>query len=103
MPQYPYRPRLIAALRRTLEHLERESGSSHHPNARRRHLHPAAQAVGVKIGGWHDFRHTPIKKMRKAGVHPVVVRGTVGHKRVELALEVYDRATRARFAMLLVW
>jgi len=64
-------------------------------NARRRYLHPAAQAVGVKIGGWHDFRHTLIRKMRKAGVHPVVVSGTVGHKRVELATEVYDRANQS--------
>jgi len=62
-------------------------------NARRRYLHPAAQAVGIKIGGWHDFRHTLIRTMRKAGVHPVVISGTVGHKRVELAPEVYDRAT----------
>ncbi len=64
-------------------------------NARLRYLHPAAKAVGVKIGGWHDFRHTLIRKMRKAGVHPVVVSGTVGHKRVELAPEVYDRANQS--------
>jgi len=64
-------------------------------NARRRYLKPAAQAVGVEIGGWHDFRHTLIRKMRKAGVHPVVVSGTVGHKRVELAPEVYDRASQS--------
>lgn len=64
-------------------------------NARRRYLKPAAKAVGVEIGGWHDFRHTLIRKMRKAGVHPVVVSGTVGHKRVELAPEVYDRATQS--------
>jgi integrase len=62
-------------------------------NARRRHLHPAAEAVGIKIGGWHDFRHTLIRKMRRGGVHPVVVSAVVGHKRVELAPEVYDRAT----------
>ena len=62
-------------------------------NARRRYLHPAAKAVGVKIGGWHDFRHTLIRKMRRGGVHPVVVSAVVGHKRVELAPEVYDRAT----------
>jgi integrase len=62
-------------------------------NARRRYLHPAAQAVGVKIGGWHDFRHTLVRKMRRGGVHPVVVSAVVGQKRVELAPEVYDRAT----------
>jgi integrase len=63
-------------------------------NVRRRYLHPAAQAVGVKIGGWHDFRHTLIRKMRRGGVHPVVVSAVVGHKRVELAPEVYDRANQ---------
>ena len=26
-------------------------------NARRRYLHPAAEAIGIKVGGWHDFRH----------------------------------------------
>jgi integrase len=62
-------------------------------NARRRHLHPTAAALGIKIGGWHDFRHTLIRKMRRGGVHPVVVSAVVGHKRVELAPEVYDRAT----------
>lgn len=61
-------------------------------NARRRYLHPAATAAGVKIGGWHDFRHTLVRKMRKAGVHPVVISGVVGHKSVELAAEVYDKA-----------
>jgi integrase len=61
-------------------------------NARRRYLKPAAQAVGIEIGGWHDFRHTLVRKMRRAGVHPVVVSAIVGHKSVELAPEVYDRA-----------
>jgi hypothetical protein len=27
-------------------------------NARRRHLHPAATAISVKIGGWHDFTNS---------------------------------------------
>jgi hypothetical protein len=31
--------------------------------------------------------------MRRGGVHPVVVSSVVGHKRVELAPEVDDRAT----------
>jgi hypothetical protein len=51
--------------------------------------------VGVRIGGWHVFRHTLIRNMRKSGVHPVVVSETVGHKRVELAPEVYDRANQS--------
>lgn len=57
------------------------------------YLHPAAAALKVKVGGWHDFRHTLIRKMLRGGVHPVVVSAVFGHKRVELAPEVYDRAT----------
>jgi integrase len=63
-------------------------------NARRRYLHPAAKAIGVKLSGWHDFRHSLIRTMRRGGVHPVVVSAVVGHKRVELAPEVYDRANQ---------
>jgi integrase len=62
-------------------------------NARRRHLHPATRACGVKIGGWHDFRHSVVRAMRRANVNPVVISGVVGHKSVELAPEVYDRAS----------
>jgi integrase len=57
-------------------------------------LHPAAKAIGVKLGGTHDFRHTLKRRMRRAGVDPVVVRDTMGHKRVEQQ-EVYDAAKRA--------
>ena len=31
--------------------------------------------------------------MQRAGVNAVVVSGTLGHKKVELAAEVYDRAS----------
>ena len=44
----------------------------------------------MKIGGWHDFRHTLNRKMRRAGVHPVVISGILGHKSVTLAAEVYE-------------
>jgi integrase len=64
-------------------------------NARRRHLHPAAAAIGVVIGGWHDFRHTLVRMMRRGGENPVVISGVVGHKSVEMAAEVYDRASVA--------
>jgi hypothetical protein len=49
----------------------------------------------VRVGGWHDFRHTLNRGMRRAGVHPVVISGILGHKSVTLAAEVYDRATAA--------
>jgi integrase len=73
-------------------------------NARRRYLHPTAAAIGVTIGGWHDFRHTLNRMARRNNVHPVVISGVLGHKKVELAPEVYDRASSAdiRDALILV-
>jgi integrase len=62
-------------------------------NARNRKLHPVAAALGIKVGGWHDFRHTLKRQMRRAGVDPVVVRDTLGHSKVEQQ-EVYDIAQR---------
>ncbi len=64
-----------------------------HNNARKRHLKPAAAAVGVQIGGWHDFRHTLSRTLRRAGVHPVVVRDTLHQSKVDLAMNVYDKAS----------
>ena len=64
-----------------------------HTNARRRYLKPAAAAVGVQIGGWHDFRHTLSRTLRRAGVHPVVIKDTFGHSKVDLAMNVYDKAS----------
>jgi transposase len=83
--------------------VEREAENN--PEAQRLNTHPGVGALTAlafvliigdleRFGGWHDFRHTLIRKMRKAGVHPVVVSGTVGHKRVELAPEVCDRANQ---------
>jgi integrase len=72
-------------------------------NARRRHLHPAAKAIGVKIGGWHDFRHTMNRMMRRIGVDPVVRSSVMGHKNVELAQEVYDKASPADIRDALSW
>jgi integrase len=73
-------------------------------NARRGHLHPAAKATGVKIGTWHDFRRTMNRMMRRIGVDPVIRSGVMGHKNVELAQEVYDKASHAdiRAALSLV-
>jgi integrase len=62
-------------------------------NARRRYLHPTAAAIGVNVGGWHDFRHTLTRMMRRAGVDPIVRRDTLGHSKVEQQ-EVYDLARR---------
>jgi hypothetical protein len=63
-------------------------------DARKRKLHPTAAKIGVKVGGWHDFRHTVKRQMRRAGEDPVVVRDTLGYSRVEQQ-EVYDQARRS--------
>lgn len=47
----------------------------------------------MHIGGWHDFRHTLQSKLRRGGVDPVVRAGVMGHSRVELGPEVYDKAS----------
>ena len=49
--------------------------------------------MDVRVGGWHDFRHTLKRQMRRAGVDRVVVRDTLGHANVDQQ-EVYDEARR---------
>ena len=61
-------------------------------NALKRHVRPAAEKLGISLGGWHDFRHTLSTKLRRSGVHPKVVSDILGHKKVNLAMDVYDRA-----------
>lgn len=80
-------------------------------NALERYMKPAAQAIGIKIGGWHDFRHTLSTGLRRAGVHPKVISDILGHSKVNLAMDTYDRTdvsdTRAPLAKisreLLAW
>jgi len=61
-------------------------------NGLARKLHPAAKAIGIKVGGWHDFRHTFTTAMRRAGVHAKVLSKVLGHGKStgNLALDVYD-------------
>ena len=68
-------------------------------NALKRYVRPAAEAVGVKIGGWHDFRHTLSTGLRRSGVHPKVVSDILGHSRVSLAMDVYDRTDVSDFEL----
>ena len=43
------------------------------------------------FGGFHDFRHTLSTNLRRSGVHPKVVSDILGHKKVNLAMDVHDR------------
>ena len=60
-------------------------------NALKRYIRPAAKELRISLGGWHDFRHTLSTKLRRSGVHPKVVSDILGHKKVNLAMDVYDR------------
>jgi integrase len=73
-------------------------------NVRKRYLRPAAAKASVHVGGWHDFRHTLQCKLRRGGVDPVVRAGVMGHSKVELGPEVYDKANldEKRAALALV-
>jgi integrase len=60
-----------------------------------RKLHPAAKAIGMMLGGWHDFRHTFTPAMRLAGVRTKVLSAVLGHRKRTgvLAHDVYDHAS----------
>jgi len=60
-------------------------------NVRKRFLKPVANELGIEICGWHDFRHSLNREMRRKGVDPKVRSGALGHKKVNLAMDVYDR------------
>jgi integrase len=71
-------------------------------NARSRYLKPAAKALGISLCGWHDFRRSLTTELRRKGVHPKVVSDLLGHKKVDLAMNVYDRSTSATSSRLWV-
>jgi excisionase family DNA binding protein len=60
-------------------------------NALKRYVKPAATELGISLGGWHDFRHSLTTQMRRSGVHPKVIAGILGHSKVDLQMNVYDR------------
>jgi integrase len=70
-------------------------------NARRRFLKPAAKEFGIELCGWHDFRHSLTTELRRKGTHPKVVSDLLGHKKVNLAMDVYDRSSLQDFEQAL--
>jgi integrase len=70
-------------------------------NARRRYLKPIAQELGINLCGWHDFRHSLATEMRRNGTHPKVISDLLGHKKVNLAMDVYDRSNLKDFEQAL--
>jgi len=65
-------------------------------NAANRHLRPAANGLGIKLGGWHDFRHTLSTQMLKR--YPTkVVSELLGHSSVQTTLSVYQHVETEDF------
>jgi integrase len=82
-----------------------EAGTPIDPrNGLARKLHPATKAIGIRLGGWHDFRHTFSTAMSKAGVRLKVRSEVLGHgKRTGvLAHDVYDHASENEIRQALV-
>jgi integrase len=54
-----------------------------------RYLRPAATALGIRVGGWHSFRHAfSTRLLRK---YPVkVVSEILGHSDIETTLSIYQ-------------
>ena len=61
-------------------------------NALRRYVRPVVSNLGIQIGGWHDFRHTLITRLRKLGWAPKVTSQIVGHSTIRVTEEIYDHA-----------
>ena len=70
-------------------------------NAPRPFLKSAANELGIKLCGRHDFRHSLTTELRRNGTHPKVISDLLGHKKVNLAMEVYDRSSLRDFEQAL--
>ena len=51
---------------------------------------------------WHDFRHTLTTNLRKNGIHPRVIADILGHTKVNLAMDTYDRSDTNDVGMALL-
>src|ERR1700683_4207421 len=51
--------------------------------------------------GWRDFRRSLTTEMRRNGTHPRVISDLLGHKKVNLAMDVYHRSNLKDFGLAL--
>jgi integrase len=66
-------------------------------NALKRYIRPAAKALGISIGGWHDLRQTLNTTLRRDGVDPGVRFRILGQSGTSLAMDVYDHPDASDF------
>lgn len=58
-------------------------------NAMNRHVRPAARRLGIKLGGWHAFRHAFSTQLLKR--YPTkVISEILGHSDIETTLAIYQ-------------
>lgn len=48
-------------------------------NALKRYIRPVVKALGLSIGGWHDFRHTLATRLLTTGTPLKIASGILGH------------------------
>ena len=66
-------------------------------NMAQRHLRPVLRKLGIKLGGWHDFRHTFTTLMLRE--HPLkAVSLAIGHANTKITTEVYQHVNAAEIA-----
>jgi integrase len=66
-------------------------------NALKRYVRPAVRSLNIKIGGWHDFRHTLGTRLRKHGWSAKVRADILGHSSLQVTDGVYDHADQDDF------
>jgi integrase len=63
----------------------------------KRYVRPALRLLGIKIGGWHDFRDTLGTTLRKHGWSANVRADILGHSSLQVTDGVYDHSDQADF------
>lgn len=66
-------------------------------NALKRYIRPAVRSLEIKIGGWHDLRHTLGTTLRKHGWSAKVRADILGHSSLRVTDGVYDHADQDDF------
>ena len=87
----------FACARRTRLDFSLENTPINPGNALQRHIRPVTKALGIPLGGWHDFRHTLTTGLQRSGISPKVVSDILGHSDVEITLNVYDHPETENF------
>jgi integrase len=64
-------------------------------NLIRRDFHPLLARLGLPRIRFHDLRHTAATLLLAEGVHPKIVSELLGHKEVDVTLNLYSHVTPA--------